>query len=273
MKQQRIGEMNAHATNAQALNFRARSLLAFVLEPTEPVDGWFAALDAWLVRSPTFFASKPVILEMAGLELGLKAYRDLLSGLVLRHIRVMGVENANPALVGPHLPPVVTGGRTVSAQPMLEESAPVASGPATTPKTEKVEQTEATEKAEKAENTEKTENSEKSERMESLVFDGNVRSGQSIVHPDGDVTIVGRVASGAEIIAGGSVHVYGALQGRVIAGISGSPTARIFCREARPELLCIGGVYVTAEEMNAKVEGRSLEASLNGEELKLRILD
>ena len=86
-----------------------------------------------------------------------------------------------------------------------------------------------------------------------------MRSGQSIVHPDGDVTVVGRVASGAEIIAGGSVHVYGALQGRVIAGISGSPSARIFCNEARAELICIGGVYVTAETMDPRIEGRSLE--------------
>ena len=235
--------MNAHATPAQALNFRARSLLAFVLEPTEPVADWFAALDAWLVRSPTFFASKPVILEMAGIELGPKEYRNLLSYLALRHIRVMGVENANPALVGPHLPPVVSGGRAVNAPPCVEESAPPAAEPA------------------------------KTEKTESLVIDGNVRSGQTIMHPDGDVTIVGRVASGAEIIAGGSVHVYGALQGRVIAGISGSPSARIFCKEARAELICIGGVYVTAEDMNPEVEGRSLEARLDGDELKLRILD
>jgi septum site-determining protein MinC len=245
----RNGEMNAHATPAQALNFRARSLLAFVLEPSEPVAAWFAALDAWLVRSPTFFASKPVILEMAGIELSLKEYRDLLSGLARRHVRVMGVENASQTLVGPHLPPVVTGGRTVNAQAMAEESAPAASEPAT------------------------TEKKQKTEKTESLVIDGNVRSGQSIVHPDGDVTIVGRVASGAEIIAGGSVHVYGALQGRVIAGISGSPSARIFCKEARAELLCIGGVYITAEEMNPQVEGRSLDARLDGDELKLRILD
>jgi septum site-determining protein MinC len=93
------------------------------------------------------------------------------------------------------------------------------------------------------------------------------------MHPDGDVTVVGRVASGAEIVAGGSVHVYGALQGRVIAGISGSPDARIFCREAHAELLCIGGVYTTAESMDPKFEGRSLEVRLVGEELKLRTLD
>jgi septum site-determining protein MinC len=235
--------MNAHATPAQALNFRARSLLAFVLEPIEPIADWLVALDAWLVRSPTFFASKPVILEMAGIDLSLKEYRGLLSNLALRHVRVMGVENASQALVGPHLPPVVTGGRNVNAQAMPEETAPAASAP------------------------------ERTEKADSLVFDGNVRSGQSIMHPDGDVTIVGRVASGAEIVAGGSVHVYGALQGRVIAGISGSPSARIFCKEARAELLCIGGVYVTAETMNPEVEGRSVEARLTGDELRLRILD
>ena len=239
--------MNAHATPAQALNFRARSLLAFVLEPTQPVAEWFAALDAWLVRSPTFFASKPVILEMAGIELNLKEYRNLLSGLALRHIRVMGVENASQSLVGPHLPPVVTGGRNVNAPVTADESVPAASEPEKTAKTE--------------------------DRVESLIVDGNVRSGQSIMHPEGDVTIVGRVASGAEIVAGGSVHVYGALQGRVIAGISGSSSARIFCKEARAELLCIGGVYVTAEEMKPEVEGRSLEVRLDGDELKLRTLD
>src|SRR5580704_2003238 len=147
MKRQWIGLMNAHATPSQALNFRARSLLAFVLEPTEPIADWLAALDAWLVRSPTFFASKPVILEMAGIEISLKEYRNFLSNLALRHIRVMGVENASLALVGPHLPPVVTGGRNVNAQAVPEETAPAASEPS------------------------------KPEKTESLIIDGNVRSG------------------------------------------------------------------------------------------------
>ncbi len=107
--------MNAHVGPALALNFRARSLLAFVLEPSEPIGEWLQALDAWLARSPTFFAAKPVLLEMAGLEVSLKDYRQLLGDLARRHIRVMGVENASQTLVGPHLPPVVTGTRTVNA--------------------------------------------------------------------------------------------------------------------------------------------------------------
>jgi len=248
--------MNAHVTQVQALNFKARSLLAFVLEPSQPLADWFASLDAWLVRSPTFFSAKPVILEMSGIEIGLKEYRRLLSELARRHIRVMGAENASAALVGPHLPPAVTGGRTVNAPAMPEESAERVGEPASPPA-----------------EPEPTSAPAKPERASALIIDGNVRSGQSIMHADGDVTIVGRVASGAEIVAGGSVHVYGALQGRVIAGISGEPGARVFCTEARAELLCIGGAYVTAENMSPQLEGRSLEVRLEGDELKLRTLD
>jgi len=240
--------MNAHVGPAQTLKFRAQSLLAYVLEPAQPLSDWFVALDAWLARSPTFFIARPVILDMAALELNLKEYRQFLNDLARRHIRVMGAENVDRGLVGPHLPPVVSAGRTIDA-PTPPEDSPTAQeedAPATAQATP--------------------------ERAKSLIVDGNVRSGQTIIHPEGDVTIVGRVASGAEVVAGGSIHVYGALQGRVIAGISGSQSARIFCTEARAELLCIGGAYVTAESTSPEIEGRSLEARLDGDELKLRIL-
>ena len=38
-------------------------------------------------------------------------------------------------------------------------------------------------------------------------------------------------------------------------------------------VICIGGVYVTAETMDPRIEGRSLEVRLVEEELKLRIRD
>ena len=234
--------MTAHVSPNQSMSFRARSLLAFVLEPTRPVSEWMDALDIWLARSPAFFASKPVILEMTGLDIGLADYCSLLRDLARRHIRVMAVENASHALTGPGLPPSVTGGRAVAAPATPDEDTRPGGSKETAP-------------------------------AASLIVDTNVRSGQSILHPEGDVTIVGRVSSGAEIVAGGSVHVYGALQGRVIAGVSGRPGARIFCREARAELLCIGGAYVTAESMDPKMEGRSVEARLADDKLEIRILD
>ena len=247
--------MNAHVGPAQTLKFRAQSLLAYVLEPVPPLADWFLALDAWLARSPTFFIARPVILDMAALDISLKEYRELLSDLARRHIRVMGAENVGRGLVGPHLPPVVSGGRTIDAPDPARGRASSARGRGSGGARDEVQPA-----------------STASTSANSLIVDGNVRSGQSIVHPDGDVTVIGRVASGAEIVAGGSVHIYGALQGRVIAGISGSQSARIFCTEARAELLCIGGAYVTAESTSSEMEGRSLEARLDGDELKLRIL-
>ncbi len=113
--------MNAYVGKTSAISFGARSLLAFAIEPTAPLSAWFEALDVWLVRSPNFFASKPVILQMGGLDINLKEYRDLLNQLNLRHIRVMAVEKASRGLVGPHLPPVVAGGRIVSADKLFDD--------------------------------------------------------------------------------------------------------------------------------------------------------
>ncbi len=68
-------------------------------------------------------------------------------------------------------------------------------------------------------------------RPANMLIEQRVRSGQSIICLEGDVTIVGSVASGAEVIAGGSIHVYGALCGRAIAGATIGPKAQIFCTQ------------------------------------------
>jgi septum site-determining protein MinC len=243
--------MNAHVGRTSAIQFGARSLLAFALEPKAPLAEWLEALDGWLERSPNFFSTKPVILQMAGLEISLKEYRELLSQLARRHIRVMAVENSAKFLVGPHLPPVIAAGKTVSPEKLLEPETPAApAAPAP----------EAAPAALAA------------PRPQTLYHEGNLRSGQQIVHLEGDVVVLGRVASGAEIVAGGSVHIYGAMQGRAFAGVAGAADARIFCREAHAELLCVGEAYVTAEDMDAKFEGKPVEASLDGGRIKIRVL-
>ena len=235
--------MNAPVRSSAALNLRTHSLIAFVLQPLEPLADWLETLDGWLARSPNFFANKPIILDMALADISLQDYRELLSALARRHIRVMGVEGASRSLVGPHLPPNVTGSLPVTASetPAASKS-PAVDRPSV-------------------------------ENSRTLIIDTPVRSGQSISNFEGDITVIGRVASGAEVIAGGSVHVYGAIQGRVIAGVSGMANARIFCTEARAELLCIGGAYVTAEDMDPKTEGKSVEVRSAEGRLKIRILN
>ena len=107
----------------------------------------------------------------------------------------------------------------------------------------------------------------------SLLIEGSVRSGQSILHPEGDVTVLGSVASGSEIVAGGSIHVYGSLRGRAIAGCTGNGRARIFCRKFEAELIAIDGLYKTADDLGGKFLGQPVQVNLDGDSIILKTMD
>ena len=106
-----------------------------------------------------------------------------------------------------------------------------------------------------------------------MLIQSPIRSGQSVNFPFGEVTVLGSVASGAEIVASGSIHIYGALRGRAIAGFAGNPRARIFCRRLDAELLAIDGVYQVSDDMDAKLRGHAVQAWLEGETMRITALD
>lgn len=74
-----------------------------------------------------------------------------------------------------------------------------------------------------------------------------VRSGSQVYARGGDLIILSAVNPGAECFADGSIHVYGPLRGRALAGINGDKNARIFCRQLDAELLAIAGHYQVNE--------------------------
>ena len=78
-----------------------------------------------------------------------------------------------------------------------------------------------------------------------------VRSGQQIACPTGDLTVTSSVSHGAELLAAGNIHVYGALRGRALAGISGNKDARIFCQSLDAELVSIAGIYCMSESIRS----------------------
>lgn len=96
------------------------------------------------------------------------------------------------------------------------------------------------------------------------VIDRPLRSGQQVFAPSGDVVILHQTSAGSEILAGGSVHVYGALRGRVLAGINGDQTARIFCQSLEAELVSIAGCYQLLDDT---------ETSLKGQAAMIRLVD
>ena len=111
------------------------------------------------------------------------------------------------------------------------------------------------------------------DRVPCLFIDKPVRSGQIIEFPAGDVTVIGSVGSGAEINAGGSIHVYGTLRGRALAGTAGDCAARIFCRSFHAELMAINGYYRVADNLDPSLRGRPIQARLEGLRMTLNPLD
>jgi septum site-determining protein MinC len=224
----------AQATR-QSFRMRGRSYVAFTFCPVVPIAGWLEEIDATLARSPGFFVGKPVVLDLSAVDLSQSAIAHLIKSLEQRNIRILGLEGVDASHVATNMPPLLTGGR--DCQPAQNEPRKPEAKP----------------------------------KPISLLLDSPVRSGQSIFS-EGDVTVLGSVASGAEIVAGGSIHVYGALRGRAMAGSNGNTTARIFCQKIEAELLAINGYYQTAEEIDGDLRHRPAQAWLEGASIKIALL-
>ncbi|WP_167257785.1 MULTISPECIES: septum site-determining protein MinC [unclassified Dyella] len=97
--------------------------------------------------------------------------------------------------------------------------------------------------------------------------DGTVRSGQQVYARDRDLIVTGGVANGAEVIADGSIHIYGGLRGRAMAGAQGDAKARIYVSDFRAELVAIAGHYRVFEQLPKDLEGQAVQCWLDGEKL------
>jgi septum site-determining protein MinC len=221
----------------QLVRMRGRSYVAFVFCPVVPIAGWLDEIDATLARSPGFFVGKPVVLDLSAVDLSQTAIAHLLTSLEQRNIRVLGIEGVDSARLTTSMPPLLTGGR----QCVLAQNEPKTPEPKPKPT--------------------------------SLLLESPVRSGQSVVFTEGDVTVLGSVGSGAEIVAGGSIHIYGTLRGRAMAGVNGNSAARIYCQKIEAELLAIDGYYQTAEEIDATLRNRPAQAWLEGDIMKITPLN
>jgi septum site-determining protein MinC len=231
------------ARQRAAMPLRGRSYMAFALAPEPPIADWLEELDAWLRGSSGFFSGRPVVLDLSAVTLTSSAIGHLISELGTRGVRVMGLEGVAAEKLGPGLPPLVSGGRPAPVDAVSARSQP-APPPAA-----------------------------QARASTSLLVESPIRSGQAIFHPDGDVTVLGSVGSGAEVMAGGSIHIYGTLRGRAMAGTSGDRKARIFCQHLEAELLAIDGFYRTAEDLDAELRSKAIQAWLADETLFIAEID
>ncbi len=218
-----------------SFRFRGRNDLALVLRPEKPLADWLGELDKWLERSPGFFSGKPLILDLAGLGFAKSDIAEVLTELRNRAIRILGIEGADAAALDDTMPPLLTGGRTSGSVEAIDAIArrppPAADSSKSAEAAKSADPAKPAEAAKSAEPIKPSESGKPSEsakpadaaeaedaavaiedavaaaQVPSLMIEAPVRSGQTVMNPDGDVIILGSVASGAEVIAAGSIHV------------------------------------------------------------------
>jgi septum site-determining protein MinC len=207
-----------------------------VLAPETPVF-------PWLMRHDEAGWPALAVLDLARAPLQAPGLRALVQELATRGVRIAGLAGLEAAALGDQatqLPPILPAGAgeaAIGAAPAVPAAAPVPPPP--TP--------------------------------QSLVIEGNLRSGQAIRHMAGDVSVIGTVSSGAEIVAAGSIHVYGALRGRASAGAGGGP-AQIFCQHLAAELLAINDVFLLADDMDPALIGTFIRAAREDDAIRLHRL-
>ena len=99
-----------------------------------------------------------------------------------------------------------------------------------------------------------------------------IRSGQRVYAAGGDLSVVGAVSSGAELLADGNIHIYGPLRGRALAGLNGDPRTRIFCQDLQAELVSVAGRYRVSENIPEVLQGTPVQVFLDQEILRIERL-
>ncbi|RWL16991.1 MULTISPECIES: septum site-determining protein MinC [Mesorhizobium] len=245
----------AAPVETKSIRFRARSFVAFTLTPEAPLSEWLESLDRWIGNSPGYFAGRPVVLNLNTLKPEVGQIEALVAELGLRGIRIYAIELDGSTALEANLPPVLIGAKEATAGLLMQADSKGRPEEAGKPEEGKAEQGKPEDRQPEAPAT--------------LMVKTPIRSGQSVFHAHGDVIVLGSVASGSEIVAAGSIHVYGTLRGRASAGVLGHSAARIFCRKNEAELLSVDGWYCTAEEMEPSLRGKAVQAFLEKDTLRI----
>jgi septum site-determining protein MinC len=222
--------------------------VALRIEMAQPDASFFAALDEKLSSAPNLLIGAPIVLdfervpELADRDL----LREVIGAIRAKGLLLFGVQNVTaqqrelaeafgliPLQIGRDAP--LDKQRASAPQQSADAPSPEIKDPPRAPA--------------------------------NRIINRPVRSGQMIVAENGDLTIVGSVASGAEVVAAGNIHIYGTLRGRAMAGARGDTSARIFCHRLEAELLAIAGLFQTSEKIGAEFRSHSVQIHLEDEKL------
>jgi len=217
------------------------------------LEGLDRQLAAKVAQAPNFFSNTPLVLALDKLP-ATEGAIDL-PGLmrICRHhglrtlaIRANRIEDIAAAIAIdlPVLPPSGARERPVEPEPEVKKPEP-APAPVPAPEPELA-------------------------IRPTKIITSPVRGGQQIYAQGGDLVVVSSVSPGAELLADGNIHVYGAMRGRALAGIKGNTRARIFCQQLTAEMVSIAGQYKVSEDLRRDpLWGAGVQISLSGDVLNI----
>jgi septum site-determining protein MinC len=206
--------------------------------------GFDAELAKQVQRSPRFFLNAPVVLDLKeAAEFTREAeFAEAREILRRRTLTLIGVQNAAPVQA------------EAAAAAGLAGFAPNASQPG---------------RPRPAEAVATRQSADAPSAARSRLITQPVRSGTQIYARGGDLIVTAPVSPGAEIMADGNIHVYGALRGRALAGARGDPEARIFCSRLEAELVSVAGRYLVSDQIPPEYRGLSVQIALVDDRLTI----
>jgi septum site-determining protein MinC len=258
---------NAQGASAAPFQVRGRFFTAIVLQMARAPDAaFFDAVDTMLKQTPHFYANAPFVLDLERAE-DIGASFDFI-GLARemrnRKVTLIGVQNGtieqNKAALHAGLI-TLPSGTEVLPDSRKQNAAPKEPGK-TNPEDPVNENKRHRESVPKEPQIRQAPVAAYSSATSLLVTEP-VRSGQQIFAERGDLVVLASVSPGAELIARGNIHVYGALRGRALAGVHGDSAARIFCETLDAELIAIAGLYKLSDAIDPSLRRRRVQAFLD----------
>lgn len=221
----REGAVGQGSGDGAPFQLRGNSFTMMVLKVVNPASPeFFPQLEGKVRQAPNFFRNAPVVLDFedvanGGRDLDLAAFLAQVRDL---HLRPVGAQHCPGDLRD-----AVHGLGLIAMPSGKAARLEVARGDAPPPPPEPT-------------------------YRPPIVVTEPIRSGQQVYAEKADLIVAASVSAGAEVLADGSIHIYGALRGRALAGISGESGARIFCQSLEAELVSINGLYQVNEDIDAE---------------------
>jgi septum site-determining protein MinC len=250
-----------HSQQPFQLRGGAYTLLVLRLnDPKDPV--LFQALADKIAQAPNFFRHAPVVIDLQNLADAPPFNMAELGRRLRQHQLVpIGVQNGNEE----QNRAAVNAGWSLFPE---GRQASLRAEPAVAPRADAAAPAAVTAAAETA----RAEAAEPSHGTTARLVTQPVRSGRQIYAHGGDLVVMSSIGAGAELLADGHIHVYGALRGRALAGVSGDREARIFCRSLEAELISIAGYWRVRDDIPEALIGKPTQIFLDGERIAIEPL-